>query len=467
MIKSFEIENMYGIRKLDVDFRMKNIYSNIDLHDHQIIEVDNEMYSMIPSFITKNASFKTSMAKSINLFSKYISKESIIMRLQKVLPRILNLMRFREDFEKSDDATMATEEEQMNYLSKREEEFISVLSERMSGAFNNVHFVGTEDFSMLLRLKGNREYQMIGTSKDLIIKNTINNEVFSMFNTILEIARKAKFSYTIRQNEWADIIINHIDNINFSFLDYSNFSFESIFVEDHDVLTNRKREGEVVRDHIKNIIEKAGFPFLKALLIRTDDNLLEISFDVKNKSFELFLKDWPTPISSKNLSFGTKRLLQIISYSLDIFETGGFLLIDEIETGMHLSLVKFVIDLFTNEDINKTKAQLIITSHNPNIVEVAGVNIKNVLLEDGKNFFYIKEFRKKEVNKTTDEESFVKSKNYYNDAFWAKRNESLRSTLSTGDIEKIMDKIEDYKYELISKKQSKHFSSLDTYNEKI
>lgn len=64
-------------------------------------------------------------------------------------------------------------------------------------------------------------------------------------------------------------------------------------------------------------------------------------------------------------SMGTIKLFTILPYLFDILEKGGILFVDEIENGFHLSLVKEIINLFSNEESNPNNAQLICTSHQP------------------------------------------------------------------------------------------------------
>ena len=68
-------------------------------------------------------------------------------------------------------------------------------------------------------------------------------------------------------------------------------------------------------------------------------------------------------------SLGTVKLFTALPYLFDALEFGGVLFIDEIENGLHLSLVKEIIDLFTNEVTNPHHAQLICTSHQPLLLE--------------------------------------------------------------------------------------------------
>lgn len=70
-------------------------------------------------------------------------------------------------------------------------------------------------------------------------------------------------------------------------------------------------------------------------------------------------------------SLGTVKLFTALPYLFDILESGGVLVIDEIENGLHLSLAKEIISLFMNEITNPNHAQLICTSHQPLLLDGA------------------------------------------------------------------------------------------------
>lgn len=64
-------------------------------------------------------------------------------------------------------------------------------------------------------------------------------------------------------------------------------------------------------------------------------------------------------------SLGTVKLFTALPHLFDALETGGVLVIDEIENGLHLSLANEIIHLFSNEHTNPKHAQLICTLHQP------------------------------------------------------------------------------------------------------
>lgn len=64
-------------------------------------------------------------------------------------------------------------------------------------------------------------------------------------------------------------------------------------------------------------------------------------------------------------SLGTVKLFTALPYLYDVLELGGVLVIDELENGLHLSLAREIVSLFTSEETNPNHAQLICTSHQP------------------------------------------------------------------------------------------------------
>lgn len=85
--------------------------------------------------------------------------------------------------------------------------------------------------------------------------------------------------------------------------------------------------------------------------------------------------DGGVPTSGAPISFfadeslGTVKLFTALPYLFDVLETGGVLVVDELENGLHLSLAKEIISLYTNKLTNPNNAQLICTSHQPLLLD--------------------------------------------------------------------------------------------------
>ena len=67
-------------------------------------------------------------------------------------------------------------------------------------------------------------------------------------------------------------------------------------------------------------------------------------------------------------SDGTQKLFAFIGPWIDSLENGNVLLIDELHDNFHPLMVKFLIEMFHNKDMNKSDAQLIFTTHETSVL---------------------------------------------------------------------------------------------------
>ncbi len=70
-------------------------------------------------------------------------------------------------------------------------------------------------------------------------------------------------------------------------------------------------------------------------------------------------------------SNGTIKLLNILPTIFDTLSTGNILIVDEIENGLHPTVVKKMIELFYDPNTNPYNAQLICTTHNVQLIDEA------------------------------------------------------------------------------------------------
>ena len=62
-------------------------------------------------------------------------------------------------------------------------------------------------------------------------------------------------------------------------------------------------------------------------------------------------------------SSGTLKMFSLYQYIMDVLDNGGVLFIDELNSRLHPIMLANIIQTFTNKDINRNGAQLIITTH--------------------------------------------------------------------------------------------------------
>ncbi len=84
-------------------------------------------------------------------------------------------------------------------------------------------------------------------------------------------------------------------------------------------------------------------------------------------------------------SNGTIKLLNILPTIFDTLSTGNILIVDEIENGLHPTVVKKMIELFYDPNTNPYNAQLICTTHNVQLIDEA-VQRDEVWLMDKNNY---------------------------------------------------------------------------------
>lgn len=76
------------------------------------------------------------------------------------------------------------------------------------------------------------------------------------------------------------------------------------------------------------------------------------------------------PLTLQEESLGTQLLFFYGPLLKDAFEKGKTIILDEIDKSMHPSLVKFIMNLFRDSEINKMGAQLIVTTHETGILSL-------------------------------------------------------------------------------------------------
>lgn len=75
-------------------------------------------------------------------------------------------------------------------------------------------------------------------------------------------------------------------------------------------------------------------------------------------------------------SLGTKSWMAFVTYALDALESGGVLLVDELDASLHPLLMARAIDLFRDSKSNPFGAQLIFTTHDTTILGGTGNTLK-------------------------------------------------------------------------------------------
>lgn len=133
--------------------------------------------------------------------------------------------------------------------------------------------------------------------------------------------------------------------------------------------TNRLLE-EGKNELVLEWLKKAGLDYTSILL--EDNKESRIPTVILKK--QIFNKEGipkrSTSLSlSENESAGTQKFYSYIGWLNEKFEDGGIFISDEIDNNFHPSLLKRLIGLFNDPEVNKAGAQLLFTSHDTNLLD--------------------------------------------------------------------------------------------------
>lgn len=130
--------------------------------------------------------------------------------------------------------------------------------------------------------------------------------------------------------------------------------------------------------------------FVKALRALLDNQSLQLSYDYKNYNF-LIMEDGKNPFGFDQLSDGYSAVIQIVADlilrmernwlkegNLSTYDAEGIVLIDEIETHLHIGLQKTILAFLTEFFPN---IQFIIATHSPYVLN----SIDNCVIYDLEN----------------------------------------------------------------------------------
>ncbi len=328
MIRKYWIEN-FGPFKLkeELDFIAKK-----KSEDKKHLLLNGEILPVI-SFYGPNGGGKTNFISSLGFLNSLVTNNISIWN------SIQNFLNIDSD------------EKSINFYVEFEDEkdiFIYELSVSVEG-------LEQEIFSVIKNKKGkktvifnfkennfNKEY-----IPDKININSKNKKItlLNFFNSILdEIYLKKMF--------------NFINNI--YYLNQDVFAPKDIFANSN--FLNRTSFGiiETEKEKIVNIFKDVDINIKDIIIDKNplNKNLINTIYFEKEFSYGKRKK-----LNALLESSGTLKFLSLISYLLYVMKNGSLFIIDELDSGLHTKLLKYIIGLFKDKDINKNNAQLIFSSH--------------------------------------------------------------------------------------------------------
>ena len=81
-------------------------------------------------------------------------------------------------------------------------------------------------------------------------------------------------------------------------------------------------------------------------------------------------------------SVGTQLLFTFLPLLKKVLDEGKTMMIDEIDNSLHPAVVKYIVNMFRNKEINKLGAQLIVTTHDTSLLSLATFRRDQIYLVD-------------------------------------------------------------------------------------
>lgn len=128
-----------------------------------------------------------------------------------------------------------------------------------------------------------------------------------------------------------------------------------------------------IEDLKDQMYKKALEKFMKAIDVGIDSIRIEEIKNTANAEDEPTYKvysghknisgDGAMEISFSEESSGTQKMFILYRFLMDALKQGTILFVDELDAKLHPLLLRYIINMFHNPDINKNNAQLVYTTH--------------------------------------------------------------------------------------------------------
>lgn len=276
----------------------------------------------------------------------------------------------------TDDTTLV--EEQLDFvINKKITNLYKLSSYQSHSIYQNNEF--SEVFNKDLFLDNNYKTEII----ELLQQYWGKHSLLAILNS--EINDKTEKYLKTSINNTLFLILNYFKSISIDLKGDEFFDEKMIFIKSDNILLNLKK-GEIDKKEILKLerIEKflnIFFPSLYSDIkkIYYKKNILKetIKYTLYEKKIIYGkLTDLPFYLEST----GTKHLLSLVPFLISAMQ-GNTVIIDEIDSGIHDLLMTVVLEDF----LTKIKGQVIITTHNTNLLESSLLNKNTYLMNIDRN----------------------------------------------------------------------------------
>lgn len=368
MIVEFSVKNFRSINELQTlsfsttGLKSARDYSYIDENNINIYD-ETKLFNTIGIY-GANASGKSNVVKALDYFIKIItSQPSSVSNLQSLCQPFL----FQEDSEKSESyfqIIIIIKDVKYRYGLTIKKNLDNKNLEQ-----NHSSEIVTNEW--LYSNKGKNMSPLFIREGRRIIKNSLQNKN--------KIPQSIPYDHTLFITHAAAFDINGDCK---QITDYLRGFFASDYEIKHDkfrwMSIRHLNDNENLKNEFKNL--------LSSFNLKYDDILLDEDTEIDYKNIFpqdkiSFVKEYKYGENlnhvNLNLKFhessGTQKMFDLAGLLLAAFSLrqSAFIILDEIDSNFHPSLLIKLIGLFNNPDINRSKSQLLFTSHDTNLMSPA------------------------------------------------------------------------------------------------
>lgn len=222
------------------------------------------------------------------------------------------------------------EEEWLNYKAKTSREDFKTIFYRSQNSSNENDFSGL-DKDIVKNIEVSMQKETLILTLGAKLKEKILSDIFNWFNTIINInlGNEVEINQMYAMTEMMKKMLN--TSVQQDITKYLA-SFDS---------------------NIKNVV----------VMEREIDSI------TKQKRIDIYLAhdivgtNRTINIPLQYESAGTQKMFHLYPYFASVLKYGGIIFLDELNTKLHPLLIRVIVQMFLNKDINKNGAQLVFTSH--------------------------------------------------------------------------------------------------------
>lgn len=334
MLMQFNFKNFKSFRD---DSSLDMTATSITEHPYNLIDGDDgEKYIKVAAIYGANASGKSSVIQAFKFMRKWVNKSFKEASESEAIP----FKRFAFD---------------ENYDEPAEfEVFFSALGLEYQYGFSLDNTKIIEEW-LYVKLPGKKKYNTLFERSYQDI--TCNDELMPGAKNFISMLEEKTLFLSILSNTKTE----HAKFVNVWFgcqwiIDFGDIEFE-------DILLKLVAEDIKDKEFTKELIT-----FLNGIDINIDDIIVEETNNEYEK-YKVYTKHlingtdkyYTMPLSEE--SSGTQKMFSLFYFIKNSLENGHSLFIDELDAKLHPLLLRYILTMFHDENINKMGAQLIYTTH--------------------------------------------------------------------------------------------------------